>query len=72
MPAFSTVTEHPQQPGPTDSSGDSRPAPHDIPLSEAALDSAELFRNRREVLIRHGGELYRLRLTKSGKLILHK
>ncbi|MBX3505508.1 MAG: hemin uptake protein HemP [Parvibaculum sp.] len=37
-----------------------------------ALDSAELFRNGREVVIRHGEELYRLRLTSSNKLILIK
>ncbi|WP_437203808.1 hemin uptake protein HemP [Planctomicrobium sp. SH664] len=45
-----------------------RPAGTDSPQ----LDSAELFRNRKEVTIRHGEDLYRLRLTKNGKLILHK
>jgi hemin uptake protein HemP len=37
-----------------------------------SIDSATLLQNHRELLIRHGNELYRLRLTKSGKLILHK
>lgn len=37
-----------------------------------SIDSATLMQNQRELLIRHGSELYRLRLTKSGKLILHK
>ncbi|VAX37955.1 hypothetical protein MNBD_PLANCTO02-1633 [hydrothermal vent metagenome] len=34
--------------------------------------SEELFRGTKEVLIDHAGEQYRLRLTKNGKLILHK
>lgn len=37
-----------------------------------ALESADLFRDGREVIIRHGGEQYRLRLTSSNKLILIK
>lgn len=36
------------------------------------IDSAELFQGDREVLIRHHGEVYRLRLTKNDRLILHK
>ena len=31
-----------------------------------------LFRGRQEVLIRHQGEIYRLRITRNGKLILNK
>jgi hemin uptake protein HemP len=34
--------------------------------------SEELFGDDREVLIAHGQEIYRLRLTRSNKLILHK
>ena len=34
--------------------------------------SEELLGNRCEVLIEHQGELYRLRRTRQGKLILHK
>jgi hemin uptake protein HemP len=37
-----------------------------------ALDSRQLFRDAREVLIEHNGALYRLRLTRAGKLILTK
>jgi hemin uptake protein HemP len=37
-----------------------------------SVDSVDLFAGRREVAIRHGGELYRLRLTNSNKLILIK
>lgn len=36
------------------------------------LHSRELFAGVREVVIEHDGELYRLRPTKKGKLILTK
>lgn len=36
------------------------------------LDSAELFKKRDEIVIRHAGDLYRLRRTRNGKLILTK
>lgn len=36
------------------------------------LHSRELFADAREVVIEHDGELYRLRPTKKGKLILTK
>lgn len=34
--------------------------------------SSQLLQGRTEVLIRHGEEVYRLKLTRNGKLILHK
>lgn len=36
------------------------------------VTSTELLRGESEVLIRHGDELYRLKLTRNGKLILQK
>ena len=36
------------------------------------IDSRELLRGDREIGIRHGTELYRLTLTRNGKLILRK
>ncbi|WP_441005011.1 hemin uptake protein HemP [Novilysobacter viscosus] len=36
------------------------------------VDSGALLRGHREVLIRHGGETYRLRHTRNDKLILTK
>ena len=36
------------------------------------LDSRDLFVGTREVIIAHGGERYRLRLTAQNKLILTK
>lgn len=40
--------------------------------SSADLDSRELMRGAREVLIHHAGQVYRLRHTRSDKLILVK
>lgn len=36
------------------------------------IPSEELLGGKSEVFIRHGDELYRLRLTRNGKLILQK
>jgi hemin uptake protein HemP len=44
--------------------------PRQTPDSERILDSAELLAGRLEIVIRHGRKLYRLRRTRSGKLIL--
>jgi hemin uptake protein HemP len=41
-------------------------------LAMPVLDSARLLQGGREVLIRHGGERYRLRHTRNDKLILTK
>jgi hemin uptake protein HemP len=37
-----------------------------------SIESNALLRGTREVLIRHGGEIYRLRHTRNDKLILTK
>jgi hemin uptake protein HemP len=69
---FPTVTSNPR---PSDSAispgDDSQPAVGD-PQSQRLVDSAQLLQGEQELLIRHGNEVYRLRLTRSGKLILHK
>lgn len=36
------------------------------------ITSSELLRGGKELLIRHGDEIYRLKLTRNGKLILQK
>jgi hemin uptake protein HemP len=36
------------------------------------VSSVELLQGLREIIIRHGEENYRLRLTRAGKLILNK
>lgn len=43
-----------------------------ITMREGMLDSKELFSGGREVIIAHGAENYRLRLTSQNKLILTK
>ena len=42
------------------------------PAPPARISSRELLRDRRELLIEHGTECYRLRETRNGKLILTK
>jgi hemin uptake protein HemP len=46
-------------------------APKNI-ASNRAVTSEELFSGARELVIKHAGENYRLRLTNQGKLILTK
>lgn len=41
-------------------------------LAEDALDSETLLKGQREILIRHGDKVYRLRHTSNDKLILTK
>lgn len=50
-----------------------RPAADDTPDAPARILSSDtLFGPAREVLIRHGVETYRLRMTRQDKLILTK
>ena len=46
----------------------------DPPNSSAPreIDSSSLLRGEREILIRHGEEVYRLKVTRNDKLILQK
>ena len=37
-----------------------------------SVDSATLMKGRRELIVRHGADTYRLRITASNKLILTK
>ncbi|MDQ0563821.1 hemin uptake protein HemP [Rhizobium mesoamericanum] len=36
------------------------------------LESAEIFRGATEIMIRHGSVVYRMKITRQGKLILNK
>ncbi|HQU45700.1 MAG: hypothetical protein B7Z73_08655 [Planctomycetia bacterium 21-64-5] len=47
-------------------------APHTGGRGVRTLRSDDLLQGQVEVLIEHGPETYRLRLTRSGKLILQK
>jgi hemin uptake protein HemP len=46
--------------------------PRMIGIAGHKIDSRDLFIGTREVIIHHGGEVYRLRLTSQNKLILTK
>lgn len=46
--------------------------PSASPRDDDALDSETLLKGHREVLIRHGDRVYRLRHTSNDKLILTK
>lgn len=43
-----------------------------LEVTVSAVESAALLQGRRELVIRHGAVMYRLRLTASNKLILTK
>jgi hemin uptake protein HemP len=43
-----------------------------VPLMDNRINSRDLFAATREILIAHGDETYRLRLTAQNKLILTK
>ncbi|MGO4436573.1 hemin uptake protein HemP [Rhizobium sp. RAF56] len=36
------------------------------------IESADIFRGQNEILIRHAGAIYRMKITRQGKLILNK
>jgi len=44
----------------------------DLAERPAPLNSSELFRGRTRIEIEHQGQLYRLQITRQGKLILTK
>ena len=52
--------------------GSAAPAPASTHSPQAEFDSRELMRGGRVVLIRHGGQVYRLQHTRNDKLILVK
>lgn len=65
-PALPAAAATSQPVGPAPGAGGPAAAP---PLE---ISSAALLGDRTEVRIRHRGEIYRLTLTRAGKLILHK
>lgn len=48
------------------------PAPLAEPIAGRQVPSAALFQGRREIIIVHHGQEYRLRITRGDKLILTK
>ncbi len=51
---------------------DNKPSPDVEGEQRRIWTTDELLAGEREVLIRHGDDLYRLRITRHGKLILYK
>ena len=49
-----------------------QPPPKRVNKEVREVTSSELLRGDTELLIRHGDEVYRLKLTRNGKLILQK
>lgn len=49
-----------------------RPAKFDATSSPGAVSAELLFRGAKEIVIRHQGDDYRLRITRNDKLILTK
>jgi hemin uptake protein HemP len=50
----------------------SAPATNEDAGRHTAVRSTDLFQGGKELVIRHGSEEYRLRITRTGKLILTK
>jgi hemin uptake protein HemP len=55
-----------------DGSANTSAGARSIELADNRVDSRALFVDTREIVISHGGETYRLRLTAQNKLILTK
>lgn len=43
-----------------------------ITATSRSIDSSSLLAGAKEILIQHADQIYRLRETRSGKLIMHK
>jgi hemin uptake protein HemP len=58
---------------PNSSAGAASPGTRTIPVDgQHRIESRDLFVDTREIIIGHGGDVYRLRLTAQNKLILTK
>jgi hemin uptake protein HemP len=59
------MNQNPTPPSPAD------PQPQPKRIETRQISSGDLLRGDREILIEHDGKIYRLSVTRSGKLILH-
>lgn len=68
------MSKTPQQkfPNEIDGATDVSASHRSIAVRGNGIDSKELFSGNREIVIAHGAESYRLRLTSQNKLILTK
>lgn len=51
---------------------DAAPAVVPVGQTQRIVESRELFRGANEILIAHEGAIYRMKITRQGKLILNK
>ncbi|KAA0700678.1 hemin uptake protein HemP [Neorhizobium sp. P12A] len=49
-----------------------QPMPPPVVQQVRTVESAEIFRGQSEIMIRHEGAVYRMKITRQGKLILNK
>jgi len=56
----------------TDNRPLSQPPQRGRPDEAPPIDSSKLFAERSEIRILHEGQIYRLRATKNGKLVMNK
>jgi hemin uptake protein HemP len=69
------MNSHPDKDTANPSTGERRPGAMEqrtIKVIEGRVDSRDLFVGTREIIIGHGDDRYRLRLTAQNKLILTK
>ncbi len=57
---------------PAEDSGNDAESEYPCSVPLPVINSDYLFRGRNEVMIQHRGDIYRLRITRNGKLILNK
>ena len=66
------MSQPPRAARPDDVGGETHDVVQALPATDGPVDSVTLMKGRRELIIRHGADTYRLRITASNKLILTK
>jgi hemin uptake protein HemP len=66
------MSQPPRATRPDDVVGETTDIVPTVLATDGPVDSATLMKGRRELIIRHGADTYRLRITASNKLILTK
>lgn len=66
------MNSHPEPPREQPTGDSSAGTGSNEPAAKPVIASEELLQGSQEVEIQHGSDVYRLRVTRNGKLILHK
>lgn len=66
------MSQPPRAARPDDVGGETNDVVPTVLATDGPVDSVTLMKGRRELIIRHGADTYRLRITASNKLILTK